>query len=55
MHSKPSLNISDGTEGRRRFATEKRLGEKKGEFSGAIEEVANDMLGKDWLTAGVRT
>jgi hypothetical protein len=35
------------------LAIVKRLGGKKGDLSGAIEEAVNDWLGKDWSKHGV--
>jgi hypothetical protein len=40
--------LSDGVERRLRLAIVKRLGGKKGDLSGAIEEAVNDWLAKDW-------
>ena len=45
--------LSDGVERRLRLAIVKRLGGKKGDLSGAIEEAVNDWLGKDWSKLGV--
>jgi len=46
--------LSDDVEHRLRLAIVKRLGGKKGDLSGAIEEAVNDWLGKDWLKPGDR-
>ena len=37
------------------MAIVKRLGGKKGNLSGAIEEAVKDWLGKDWSKRGVGT
>jgi hypothetical protein len=47
--------LPDDVEHRLRFAVVKRLGGKKGDLSGAIEEAVNDWLGKDWSKPGDRT
>jgi hypothetical protein len=44
--------LSDDIERRLRLAIVKRLGGKKGDLSGAIEEAVNDWLGKDWSKFG---
>jgi hypothetical protein len=44
--------LSDDVERRLRFAIVKRLGGKKGNLSGAIEEAVNDWLRKDWSKLG---
>ena len=46
--------LSDGVERRLRLAIVKRLGGKKGDLSGAIEEAVNDWLAKDWSKLGDR-
>jgi hypothetical protein len=46
--------LSDDVEHRLRYAIVKRLGGKKGNLSGAIEEAVNDWLGKDWSKFGDR-
>jgi hypothetical protein len=40
--------LSDQVERRLRLAIVKRLGGKKGNLSGAIEEAVSDWLNKDW-------
>jgi hypothetical protein len=40
--------LSDEVERQLRLAIVKRLGGKKGNLSGAIEEAVNDWLDKDW-------
>ena len=44
--------LSDDVERRLRLAIVKRLGGKKGNLSGAIEEAVNDWLSKDWSKLG---
>ncbi len=46
--------LSDDIERRLRLAIVKRLGGKKGDLSGAIEEAVSDWLGKDWSKLGDR-
>ena len=46
--------LSDDVERRLRLAIVKRLGGKKGNLSGAIEEAVNDWLRKDWSKLGNR-
>jgi hypothetical protein len=46
--------LSDDVERRLRLAIVKRLGGKKGNLSGAIEEAVNDWLSKDWSKLGNR-
>jgi len=45
--------LSDQVERRLRLAIVKRLGGKKGNLSGAIEEAVKDWLRKDWSKLGV--
>jgi hypothetical protein len=47
--------LSDDVERRLRLAVVKRLGGKKGDLSGAIEEAVNDWLRKDRSKLGIRT
>jgi len=44
--------LSDNVERRLRLAIVKRLGGKKGDLSGAIEQAVNDWLRKDWSNPG---
>ena len=46
--------LSDDVERRLRLTIVKRLGGKKGDLSGAVEEAVNDWLGKDWVKIGDR-
>ncbi|MGA8856643.1 MAG: hypothetical protein WB643_05690 [Candidatus Bathyarchaeia archaeon] len=46
--------LPDDVERRLRLAIVKRLGGKKGNLSGAIEEAVNDWLSKDWSKLGNR-
>jgi hypothetical protein len=46
--------LSDVVERRLRFAIVERLGGRKGDLSGAIEEAVKDWLGKDWSRLGNR-
>jgi hypothetical protein len=46
--------LSDGVERRLRLAIVVRLGGKKGNLSGAIEEAVKDWLGKKWRKSEVR-
>jgi hypothetical protein len=45
--------LSDQVERRLRLAIVKRLGGKKGNLSGAIEDAVKDWLRKDWSKLGV--
>jgi hypothetical protein len=45
--------LSDQVERRLRLAIVKRLGGKKGNLSGAIEDAVKDWLHKDWSKLGV--
>jgi hypothetical protein len=44
--------LSDDVERRLRLAIVRRLGGKKGDLSGAVEQAVNDWLGKDWGKPG---
>jgi hypothetical protein len=46
--------LSDGVERRLRLAIVRRLGGKKGNLSGAIEDAVKDWLSKDWSKSAVR-
>ena len=46
--------LSDEIERRLRVAVVKRLGGKKGDLSGAIEDAVEDWLGKNWSKSEVR-
>jgi hypothetical protein len=48
------LVLSDLVEWRLRLAIVERLGGKKGNLSGAVEEAVKDWLSKDWSKSGVR-
>ncbi|MGP8070290.1 MAG: hypothetical protein ACLP5V_10410 [Candidatus Bathyarchaeia archaeon] len=45
--------LSDQVERRLRLAIVRRLGGKKGNLSGAIEDAVKDWLRKDWSKVGV--
>jgi hypothetical protein len=47
--------LSDGVERRLRLAIVKRLGGKKGDLSGAIEEAVSDWLSKEWSKPEIQT
>lgn len=44
--------LSDDVERRLRLTIVKRLGGKKGDLSGAVEQAVNDWLSKDWGKLG---